>query len=186
MKYILIVFFLFLLIYCKSTKSISNKILYLQDIDSKFSGDIAAINNVILKDVTMIEYFSFFKKDTLMFYCDTIINYGFLHIFNYEIWKYREKKDTTKNIQVIYKELYREQKQYEKNNQIVVINSTKNELDKKMYDLEVKYWFEPIDSLYSVDIVTILKEPCHRKGYSFLIKKKGFDIEILDESFWTE
>ena len=166
---------------CRSARNI-----YMADKDGYQCVKLEKINALILKDKEMIDYFSILKKDTLIFHKDTVISMGFHMFFTYDLAMYRASIDTTKNYHEAYYDLEQENLINIKEKKKVIVTCIKNDFTKSESDLEISYWYNSKDNVYSIDIVEILKEPGHKQGYMLLIKDNITGFEILKRSYWTE
>ncbi len=115
----------------------------------------------------MLSYFSTLQKDSLIFYKDTTISIGFHLFFTRDLALSRAKIDSTKSQQEIYHESEQEYFQYNRERKKIIAPCNYNILLKNHSDLEINYWYNPKDKVYSIDIVKILKNRVIKKVMCF-------------------
>lgn len=148
--------------------------------------DLNEIDSMVLQETSFLQYFNIAENSNVKYFRHKNINLGFPRSFTTEIADIRHQTDTSKSSTENYDHTVSELLKYQAEKKVLRYTCKENSIPLKDADFEISYWYNPIDSFYSIDIVRILKAPGHTQGYLFLTKKKMNEFEIIRRSYWTE
>jgi hypothetical protein len=148
--------------------------------------DLNKIDSTIFRDISFRNYFSIDQKDNIVYFKPKYITIGFPRSLLSEITDIRYHSDSTKNENQVYSGATIDLLKYQSDNKSLRYLCKNDNITRLNSDFELNYWYSPIDSLYSIEIVRILKKPGHTQGYLFITKKILNNFSILRRSYWTE
>jgi hypothetical protein len=162
----------------------TQRIKYIAD-ENGLEKDIFEINDILFSDTIMLNYFHIDSVAENTFFVDDKIRYGF-HYFYYNHAQYRMAKNNDSDFVSVCMQMEKEKEEYMKQNEAIKISSNNNLTTKNNAKIELLYWYDRKDQVYTVEFIKIKHVPSHTKGYVFLIQRSNEGFDIVSRSTWTE